>query len=184
MTMKGRLFAIVLVVMLLTTSLPFATSVEEQALALSQLGILRGDGTGFKLDQNLTRAEALAFISRVKGEELTLNSLYTTNNETKFKDNVKDQWYTRYINYGVATGLVNGYTDGTFKPQGQLTDKAFIKLLLVALGYTYDADFTWDTVYTFAVEKGLTTTVPETELPIMRGEVVKLIYTALSLKVK
>lgn len=184
MTIKGRIIATLLLILLLTTNLSLAASVEEQAMALNNLGILRGDGTGFKLDQNLTRAEALAFISRVKGEELTLNTTYSANNETKFKDNLKDQWYTRYINYGVATGLVNGYTDGTFKPQGQLTDKAFIKLLLVALGYTYDKDFTWDTVYPFAVEKRLITVAPQAELPIKRGEVVKLIYTALSLKVK
>jgi hypothetical protein len=171
-------------VLMLSISGVFADLVDNQATALFDLGILRGDGTGFKLEQTLTRAEALAFISRIKGDEGNLTALYSSANETKFKDNVKDQWYTRYINYGVSTGLVNGYSDGTFKPKAELTDKAFIKLLLVALGYQYDVDFKWDTVYSFAIEKTLITEAPLNEAPILRGDVVKLIYRALQLQVK
>lgn len=177
-------FGLCALLLLLSLSVAFSDVVTDQAMALFDLGILRGDGTGFNLDQTLTRAEALAFIARIKGDEATLPGLYSNSNETSFKDNLKDQWYTRYINYGVSTGLVNGYSDGTFKPKGELTDKAFIKLLLVALGYEYGVDFTWDRVYDFAVEKALIDVAPENEAPILRGDVVKLIYRALQMQVK
>jgi len=177
-------FGLWTLILVLSCSFVFSDVVVDQATALFDLGILRGDGTGFKLDQTLTRAEALAFIARIKGDESGLPTLYTSANETKFKDILKDQWYTRYVNYGVSTGLVNGYSDGTFQPKGELTDKAFIKLLLVALGYVYDVDFTWDTVYTFAVEKTLIVAAPVSEAPILRGDVVTLIYRALQMQMK
>lgn len=178
------LIGLLILVVMLSVSSVFADLVDDQATALFDLGILRGDGTGFKLEQTLTRAEALAFIVRIKGDEGDLPVFYSSANETTFKDNLKDQWYTRYINYGVSTGLVNGYRDGTFKPKGDLTDKAFMKLLLVALGYQYTVDFTWETVYSFAVEKTLIDAVPENEAPILRGDVVKLIYRALQMQMK
>ncbi len=180
-----RLFAgLLFLVMVFSMMFGFADPVDNESMALFDLGILKGDGVSFHLDQTLSRAEALAFISRIKGEEATLSSLYASTNETKFKDNMSNQWYTPYINYGVATGLVNGYADGTFKPSGKLTDQAFVKLLLVALGYTFDTDFTWDTVFPFAFEKGLILEVPLKQSPILRGDVVTLIYRALQMDVR
>jgi hypothetical protein len=43
--------------------------------------------------------------------------------------------FAGYIAFCAKEGIINGYTDGTFRPAGQLTGYAFLKMLLGALGY-------------------------------------------------
>ncbi len=47
--------------------------------------------------------------------------------EQTFSD-VANYWATSAIKWGVDTGMVYGYTDGTFKPDQQLTEAEFAAL--------------------------------------------------------
>ncbi len=50
-------------------------------------------------------------------------------------------------------------SNGKFNPMAHLTARQYAKVLLTALGYEYNADFSWQTVESFAEELGLN--VPE-----------------------
>ena len=54
---------------------------------------------------------------------------------TKNLSDIEEHWGKEYINSLVDRGIVDGYTDGTFKPDNTIGRDAFIKLTVVALGY-------------------------------------------------
>ena len=45
-----------------------------------------------------------------------------------------------YINVAVDVGVINGYPDGTFLPENQVTFAEAIKMIVAALGYTPKAE--------------------------------------------
>src|SRR5699024_167539 len=52
-----------------------------------------------------------------------------------FSDVPVSNEFSGYIAYCSQQGIINGYSDGTFRPAGTLTGYAFMKMLLGALGY-------------------------------------------------
>ena len=42
-----------------------------------------------------------------------------------------------------------------FEPTAEIDEQAYAKILLTALGYEYNVDFTWDGTLAFAKEKGI-----------------------------
>ncbi|MCF2665365.1 S-layer homology domain-containing protein, partial [Oscillibacter valericigenes] len=57
-----------------------------------------------------------------------------------FKDVAADNQYAGYIAYCVQQGITAGYTDGTYRPAAPLTNFAFMKMLLGALGYDQNTE--------------------------------------------
>ncbi len=49
-----------------------------------------------------------------------------------FSDISESHWAFKYVNELSDKGVINGYEDGTFKPEGNVTNAEFIKLLMVA----------------------------------------------------
>ncbi len=74
-----------------------------------------GDGT-FKPDNNITRAEFAVMI--VKGLENACG--YSLKSSAAFSD-ISGHWAEDYIKKLVACGIVNGFEDGTFKPDAEIT---------------------------------------------------------------
>ena len=58
---------------------------------------------------------------------------------TKFSD-IQGHWAERQIEQAVSEGWVNGYPDGTFRPDETITQAEFTKLLLAAFQLTPDSD--------------------------------------------
>ncbi len=88
---------------------------EESIAALSELGIVNGTGDGkFSPAQNVTRAEFTTMLMRAFGED-------TTAAATTFADVAADEWYTVPIGKAVALGIANGYEDGTFGLNDNIT---------------------------------------------------------------
>ncbi len=158
-----RLLTLLLVVSLtissLTTSFGATStpniSIEGKAQILNTLGILRGTGTGYNLEGKLKRSEAATFIVRFLGVEKEVLAERTEYSNTKYSDVAATQWYAPYVGYCDEEGIINGYSDGSFKPEAYLSEKAFLKMVLVVLGYEYDKDFDWNSVYYMAYTKGV-----------------------------
>ncbi len=90
-------------------------------------GIMKGypDGT-FKPERYMTRIEASAVIFKI----LSLSEDYST----EFKDVRKDYWGRGIIGAVVKAGIMKGYPDGTFKPDGLITRAEFLVIVLKAIG--------------------------------------------------
>ncbi len=84
-------------------------------------GIITGytDGT-FRPNEYITRAEFTVMISRMLALELTADG--------SFPD-TGDHWANAYIMALKAAGMVDGYTDGTFKPENDITRAEAVKIV-------------------------------------------------------
>ncbi len=51
---------------------------------------------------------------------------------SSFKDLSGSHWAYEYIMYLTSKNVINGYNDGTFKPNGTITNAEFIKLVVMA----------------------------------------------------
>ena len=80
---------------------------------MQQFGIITGYADGsFRPDASVTRAEFAAIASRFE----TL-----TEGTKSFSDVPGNHWAAKYINFAATRGWVNGYADGTFRPNNSIT---------------------------------------------------------------
>ncbi len=94
-------------------------------------GVQEADGTfSFRPENTISRAEfaKLVAVSLAKGVALTEKT-------AQFSDLAQDHWANTYIAYAVKNGIVNGYVDGTFKPENPVTYGEAVKMLVCAKGY-------------------------------------------------
>ncbi|MBN2057478.1 MAG: S-layer homology domain-containing protein [Candidatus Saganbacteria bacterium] len=68
----------------------------------------------FRPEGGITRAEMCALLMKIRGGS-------GVKQPTIFDDVFKSNWASGYISGAVEAGLVNGYPDGTFKPNGKIT---------------------------------------------------------------
>lgn len=147
-----KVIALVAVFAMLVSSVAFAQvftdvadtdNYSEAIETLNTLGILTGDDENndgkmeFRPEDTITRAEVTAIISRIQGMG---NASQTT---TDFTDVPSSHWASGYVSQAATQGIVNGYGDGTFGPDDNVTYEQIIKMLMETLGY-----------YPFAVDNG------------------------------
>lgn len=62
---------------------------------------------------------------------------------------IGEHWAKEYIQSLIDKGIINGYPDGTFKPEGTLTGEQFIKMLVKSLDDTVENSTTgsWSQTY-------------------------------------
>jgi len=113
-------------------------SYAEAVTILSSLNIMIGDDKGnFNPDNTITRAEVAAIVVRAKGLEAASNG---AKGATNFSDVKADHWATGYINLAAQSGIIAGFTDGTFRPEDPVTYEQATKMIVAALGYTPKAE--------------------------------------------
>jgi rare lipoprotein A (peptidoglycan hydrolase)/uncharacterized protein YkwD len=98
----------------------------DATLYLKNKGVIEGyeDGT-FKPTQKVNRAEALKII--LLGSQKEIPEPHTP---LPFPDTGSGAWYTPYIATGLSLGIVQGYPDGTFKPEQTVNKVESLKMLL------------------------------------------------------
>ena len=114
----------------------------ESVAVLNGMGVFKGyeDGS-FKPEGNITRAEVSAIVYRVYTQDVkdAKASMYATYN--KFSDMAGAGWAQGYIGYCANASLVKGYPDGTFKPSGKVTGYEVLAMILRAVGYDKNNEF-------------------------------------------
>lgn len=133
------------------------TIYENAVKALMEKGIITGytDGT-FKPNDTISRAEACVVIAlSMNPSEDDLSGAPAS----RFPDLAGFEWAAKYINYAVSKGVVNGYPDGTFRPDDNVTYNEMATMLILALGYkAADLSGSWPANFVNkAVELGIFT---------------------------
>ena len=114
--------------------------VKDEALdkaieVLKKAGFITGysaDSDDFKVEKNVKRSEFASMIVRAMGLEASAKALATI--PTGFKDVPTNHWANGYIAVAKQQGFVNGYTDGTFRPDRQISYQDMATMLTIALG--------------------------------------------------
>lgn len=149
-----------------------------------------GDGVAesFKPDNQITRAEFAAIVTRMKGvaDNLPKDSV------TGFWDLDSDSsraWARPYVKAAVDLKIINGFEDGSFRAAEPVTYEQAVKMLICAIGYDVIAqseynkaiainpNATWSAGYIAAANKhGITKNVMTSQitLPANRGVVAVL----------
>lgn len=100
---------------------------------LYRKGIVKGKAEGiYGPNDPLTRAEFTKIALNAIGETVDpLEDVKTA----PFSDVALYAWYVPYVKKAKELGLINGYPDGTFKPDSEINRAEAIKILLSALGF-------------------------------------------------
>jgi hypothetical protein len=107
---------------------------------LTSLGILEGTDGKFNPQDVLTREQGAKIIAYLMLGKDGAEALSTS--VAPFKDVASGRWSAGYIAYCVSQGIIGGYGNGNFGPTDTLTGNQFAKMLLVALGYGVNGEFT------------------------------------------
>lgn len=101
----------------------------QAVTALCALGLF-DDGPVFQPDEAITRAAFVDALIRLKPEAV---------GEASFSDVPADHWAAQQIGAAVSLGWLNGYPDGTFRPEGSLTRAEACTIINRMTGRTGDA---------------------------------------------
>ncbi len=98
--------------------------------AAKTAGVVSGDGNNlFRPSDPVNRAEALKILLLASGLELPQKV-----SVSKFPDVAYNQWFTRFVNFAEANGIVNGFSDGNFRPGAFMNRAEAAKIVSLLLG--------------------------------------------------
>jgi len=93
------------------------------------------DGT-FQPEKTVNRAELMKIV--VEGT-VAEGDFSPSDEDSCFDDVPAGEWFTKYICHGKKQGWIEGYSDGTFKPEQTVNKVEAIKILLEVYGVELDA---------------------------------------------
>ncbi len=144
---------------------------EEAVEALSALKVFQGYENGSFVPQgSITRAEVAAIIYRIVTGDVTDKQVGIYADYNKFNDVKSTSWYAGYVNFCANAEYIKGYDAKTFGPNDPVTGYQALAMILRAVGYDKNGEFTgtgWQT-QTAAVGKklGITNNVSEGTLGV------------------
>ncbi len=137
-TCKLLLSAVFVAVVMSLCAFAFETpsvATTETINTIKLLEIANGDENGnMNYSKTVTRAEfvKMAISASVNKDKAKNNSV----SYSLFPDVKNTFWGAGYISTAIESGLVNGYLDGTFRPNNDVTLEEGVTIVLRLLGYT------------------------------------------------
>ena len=120
-------------------SADYAESVE----VLNAIGVFRGDENGkFNPQKNITRAEVAAIIYRITTGDVEDAQAGNWADLNMFTDVKSDDWFAGYVNYCASAEIIKGRGNGIFDPNGSITGYDALAMILRAIGYDQNGEFT------------------------------------------
>ena len=109
-----------------------APSLDDAVQAVTALGILNGDGSGnLNLSARVTRAEFVAMAVKATPGGDGVGQAATS----PYSDVPRSHWASGYVEAAVSRGLVTAFSDGTFRPNQEITLAEASSMVLALLGY-------------------------------------------------
>ncbi|HOB21072.1 MAG TPA: hypothetical protein PKO35_10265, partial [Candidatus Atribacteria bacterium] len=162
-----KLLAVIVTVCVLATMTVPAFAAASDAEICEALDILRGDGAGVTdtyLAKGTERYQAAILYLRLIGKE---DEAIAFTGEENFDDAdliyAGGQRILAYLKANPDLGWT-GVGGNKFEPTNPASAQMIYKVLLEALGYKQDVDFTWAETLDFAAEKGLSAIADVAEL--------------------
>lgn len=181
--MKRRIILVLILALVLFTTIGYAYAskvVEDTHKEIEKLqyaGIFEdiGKAIGEAVD------DTISSVTKAIGETLEELIKYTVN---KFKDVKVSDWFIETVSKLVGRGGIDGYPDGTFRPNNTITRAEFTKILVSTLGHENlpKTGSHWASGYITKAEeikligKG---ELKEIDKPITRNEMAKMAANAL-----
>lgn len=129
--MRKKILLILLTVLLLAQTVyavelkdvDYNTALGETIRKMVEAGIINGypDNT-FRADEPLLRGQFIKIMNKTM-------SYTKKTNEISFSDVQSGDWYYEDLLIAVESNYINGYTDGTFKPDAYITREQFCKII-------------------------------------------------------
>jgi len=111
-----------------------SSSLSSAQQTVQTLGIMVGDSSGnMNLSGNITRAQLAKMMIAASTYKDTISS---TAKSSPFKDVKYTLWAASYVQAAVTAGWLTGYTDGTYRPDNDVTLEEAVTAVLKMLGYT------------------------------------------------
>lgn len=161
-----------------------AETTPEFVKFLKDNGYVQGDkNNDLMLDKNLTRAQFATLLARLDGKDEVAKAMKTLG--TKFTDVTEAHWAIGYINFAAGKAWVNGYPDGTFGPERDVT-YAEIATVLVrylgvdTMGFSYPVDYVAK-AYELGLMKGLPA-IENHKQAATRKDMFQMLYNTISQK--
>ena len=135
--MKRRVLSTIIALLLVAALLPMSVLAagytdtdghwaESSIERWSDAGVVQGTGDAFAPDSDLTCAQLATILAKL----LRLPAA----DDAGFTDNTADAWYYDAINRCAAAGILNGYADGTVRPNETISRVRAMVMLARALG--------------------------------------------------
>ena len=135
--MKRRVLSTIIALLLVAALLPMSVLAasytdtdghwaESSIERWSDAGVVQGTGDAFAPDSDLTCAQLATILAKL----LRLPAA----DDAGFSDNLADAWYYDAINRCAAAGILNGYADGTVRPNETISRVRAMVMLARALG--------------------------------------------------
>ena len=159
---------------------------ETAVTVLSGLKVFQGYDDGSFLPQGaITRAEVAAIIYRIVTGDVADTQVGIYADYNKFDDVASTSWYAGYVNFCANAEYIKGYDARTFGPNDPVTGYQALAMILRALGYDKNGEFTgtnW-TIQTAAVgeQRGITKNITAGTLnvPATREVVAEILFQAI-----
>ncbi|MBP3447425.1 MAG: S-layer homology domain-containing protein [Clostridia bacterium] len=186
MKLLKRVVCLMLLSALVCSALAFAEQTPQQLATeeLNKLSVMVGNEAGdLMLQKPVTRAEMATILCRLSGLEQAAKDAGITS--SPFSDVPTDHWASGYIQVCKQNGVINGYPDGTFLPEQEISYAEVLKMLVAVLGYLPKAESKGEYphgVLMMANELGITNDlVLLAEKPAIRSDVALFSYRALDI---
>lgn len=97
---------------------------NKEITELAAKGIINGIGQNmFNPDGNLTRAQFLAILAKLSGDDVSKSP------EKFFYDVSKTDWFAQYVYWGIEKGITNGSNPNQFSPNNNITRQEMCTML-------------------------------------------------------
>lgn len=130
-----RILSLVLAFAMLLGTFSFAfadeANIPEEIQWLIDEGYVLGDDGGYRLGDNITRAEVAVIVAKALGLEDAAKAAQPVKGQ--FKDVPAGRWDNGFINVLAGKGILNGYPDGTFKANNKISNAEVVTIMVMMI---------------------------------------------------